>query len=431
MALPSTTIHECPDLLPQSPISATFSPGHLLLKRTLLLLFGNSSMALAQWLQFAIIARHERPEVTGLYALALTISTPFALLFTFQTRVLLVTDTLKAHHYSDYFRLRVAGMGAAVLLSVLVSTFYGGPIIVLVFLLALQKASDGVSDIVYGLHQSHHVWARIFGSQIAKSITITILPIIGYAMSASLQKVLVYATAGSLLTTILLDVLPVRATLRNSRGATQYWSPMIALVRLGLSLGISAFLISFTMMIPRYAEEHFNGTKSLGVFVAVNQIGIAVMFIMIAFSQGMLPTLAGLFRTNRTAFEHTMNRVIAFSMFLGLVTIVCAFLGGQTFVAHLFGRDYVDDRLRFVMLMVASAMGLVTAGYHSGLHASRSFSQFLKPYAMIVLLCASASFLLPLWIKQMGPTIALLLTNAVALGWSVRAYRKVVNAQFI
>ena len=282
---------------------------------------------------------------------------------------------------------------------------------------------------MYGLHQRNQDYWLILVSQTSKAFTMTAAVLIVYRMGLGLTVAMAASAITVFLNMAIADLIPARTAFRISPDFKQHWRLVLTLFKQTAPLGLVAFLISLGSMIPRYAEEFYNGPKSLALFTAAYQVGAAVMFIMTAASQAVLPALGTLFReTDKSRFLHVMRMLVRFSSLVAAITFAAALLAGPFAMGKIFGRSYLDSGLRFNIVLLAVSISFVTAAYQCGLYAARRFTEFLSAYCLIAVFAACASALLPLWIKSTGPSVALLLTNCLALAWSITTFRKIMTS---
>ena len=122
-----------------------------------------------QWGVLIALARLGGPEMVGRFALALAIAAPAMLFSNLALRQALVTDVRGEHPLSRYVALRVASTSVGLILVAATAVGFGlGPdLAVLVVVVALAKAFENLSDILYGIAQRHERFDLIATSMVA------------------------------------------------------------------------------------------------------------------------------------------------------------------------------------------------------------------------------------------------------------------------
>ena len=126
-------------------------------------LAGNAIYAACQWGILVTIAKFGTPAMLGQFALGLALAAPVFMLTSLQLRAVLVTDSRDQYRLGHYLAPRLLGTAVGLLVIavfLLASRFHGSTAIV-VLLVALAKAVDTLSDLIYGFWQKHERFDKI------------------------------------------------------------------------------------------------------------------------------------------------------------------------------------------------------------------------------------------------------------------------------
>ncbi|MDQ4026228.1 MAG: hypothetical protein M3217_12195, partial [Actinomycetota bacterium] len=133
---------------------------------------GNGTYALCQWLTLVLLAQLETPAMVGRYALGLALSTPVMTLAMMSLRQVLATDARNQFDFFEYVDLRAATTAAGLIVVGLavVTLGYDTGTAMVVSAVALSKAFDSVSDILWGLLQKRERMDTIAKSLIIRNV---------------------------------------------------------------------------------------------------------------------------------------------------------------------------------------------------------------------------------------------------------------------
>jgi O-antigen/teichoic acid export membrane protein len=125
-------------------------------------LTGNTVYAASQWGILVLLAKIGNPEIVGQFTLGLAVTAPIFMLTNLQLRAIQATDATQRFRFNDYLGLRLLGTGIALLIVLGITLLgYRQETGLIILLIALAKALESFSDVVYGLLQQHEQMDRV------------------------------------------------------------------------------------------------------------------------------------------------------------------------------------------------------------------------------------------------------------------------------
>ncbi|MDQ3982842.1 MAG: oligosaccharide flippase family protein [Actinomycetota bacterium] len=370
---------------------------------------GNGTYALCQWLTLVVLAQLGSPSMVGRYALGLALSTPIMTLAMMSLRQVLATDARNQFDFFEYVDLRgvTTALGLVVVGIAVVALGYDTGTALVVCAVALSKAFDAVSDILWGLLQKRERMDTIAKSLIIRNVLSVIVLGALVAATGSLLTGVIGSALCSALVLVTYDQWVVRSAVAGSEDVRSpraiVWHPrltgndagrerLVRLARLALPLGLSTTLISLHANIPRVFLERSTGARELGLFSAMAYITIAGTTLVAALGQAGIPRMAAdVARGDWTAFNRLLVKMLAVAAALGIAGILGAALVGRRILFVLYGSDYARQSDMFVWVMVAAAVHYLAVILGHAITATRAFGRFLLPYVMVTVVAIAAS----------------------------------------
>ena len=317
------------------------------------------------------------PVEVGRYGLALAVTTPIVITTNLQLRNLLATDTSNAIDVNDVFRLRVltVGFDIGVVVAVLLACGYPRQVWAIVLALLAAKEAESFSDACYGVFLRHGDTRQMVKSLTSRAVAalavlVAALVITGSSVAAYLSVFAVWLAYG-----VLVDGRRARVLARAPIGGMLGLSDMEgdgrperdlrALVRAGIPLGLSSFLIAAIASVPRLVLERSEGLEDLGVYTALSYIVIGLAVIVNAVSQLAVPRLSRAVATrDLPACRRDVYRLYFGAIALGASALLAGHLLGARALSILFGTEYSGDVGLFRWILLAGTLSL-TAGVGS------------------------------------------------------------------
>ena len=118
---------------------------------------GDSVFVASQWAMLILLAKLASTEVVGIFALGYDDAAPIMLLANLKLRAVLVTDAQNEFQFSDYLGLRLVTVviGLFIITGIVLVQENSRETALIMILIGVAKAFDGISDILYGYIQKH------------------------------------------------------------------------------------------------------------------------------------------------------------------------------------------------------------------------------------------------------------------------------------
>jgi len=334
---------------------------------------GNAVFALSQWGILVVFAKLGSPILVGQLVYGLALTAPLFVVAGLQLRSIQATDANNKYALGKYLGLRVLTTLAAVIVTIIVSTFMwaaGNQAALIILFWGLTKAIDSGSDALYGFFQQSERMDYVGVSLILRGLlAISSVALVFHASHSALLALtgLLIAWVAVL---ILFDI-PVARSILRSRDLKSYpinaQSKMFDVVldrRLLTSLffeaaplGVVIFLLTIQVQIPRYVVAGFLHTRELGLFSAAAYITFIGSTLANALGAPACVRLAKYHATGeRSAFLKLMKELILVAAALGTAGILVSTFAGARILALLYTDEYSRMAGVLTILCVGSAL---------------------------------------------------------------------------
>jgi O-antigen/teichoic acid export membrane protein len=365
-----------------------------------------------------VLAKLSSAEGVGRFALALAVTAPVMIAASLQLRVIQATDARRDHPFGVYLGVRLVTtlLALAAIFGISVAAGYSRPTLALILMLALAKAFEAVSDVVFGLLQQHEDLRRVATSMLSKGVLsvasmAAVLSITGSVELATFTMALAWGAW------LLFYDLPAARRLADLRPSFDTRA-LGGLAWLALPMGIVAGLQSLMTNVPRYAIEASAGPRALGYFAAIAYLILAGNQPVMALWAAASPRLAQLFVHDRAGYRRLARRTWLVAAAMGVATVAGAATIGGPLLGALYTPDYAAHRDVLVWLAVVAAVGYGVSALCTCITAARRFPEQLAVTAMTLAVSWLASTVLVPRFGLVGAAWALLaatLVQAVAL----------------
>jgi O-antigen/teichoic acid export membrane protein len=385
---------------------------------------GNVIYAACQWGMLSALARLGSPELVGQFALALAVTSPVFMLANLQLRGVQATDARSEYTFSDYVRVRLITTVIAVLsvAAIALAAGYSVRVRSVIVAVAIMKAIESISDVVYGSLQQRERMDRIAISLMLRGVTaFAVLTAIMFKTSNVLNSTIGVAFSWALVL-VAYDLRKQGFSRSESVRVNELSARarMYKLVTLSWPLGAVMMLVSLNVNIPRYALEHYRGTGSLGLFAAVAYVLVAGTTVITALGQSTSPRLAQQYnRGDIAAFRSLLAKLIGFALIFGGVGIVGALLGGRLLMTITFGPEYAKSANVLFWMMVAAAVSYVASFFGYAITAARRFLIQAPLFIGVAVITGIASIVLVPRYGALGAALAMLISSIAQLAGSV------------
>ncbi|GIP35030.1 oligosaccharide flippase family protein [Paenibacillus sp. J2TS4] len=336
----------------------------------------NLLYAFLQWLMLIIMAKFGSEELVGYYTLALAITTPIMLFFSFQLRGIQATDAKDDYQFRDYYSLRWIGVLLALLVCITVSYLsdYSAEARIIILLIAISKLIEGISDVIYGLLQRHEAMNKMAISIIARGGVSLLLFVIFYVVYHNFYFAITGFVLGWLLVLLFYDF-------RNAMHYIQ--KPLLTfdfrklwkLFLLALPLGAIMMMGALSTNIPRYFIENYLSIEQLGIFGAITYILVGASRFTTAISQTVSPRLAKYYASgNKPAFIKLLAAVLFINGSLGIAGVVVAVFFGKPILTLVYTESYAEYSDLLIWVMLISLFSFLGSVLGVGATSMRIFS---------------------------------------------------------
>lgn len=359
-------------------------------------LAGNVGYAACQFGVLAAIAKLTTAADVGRFALALALAAPVIGLSNLNLRALQATDARGDYVFGAYLGLRLVTTTIALVVvwGIALGFGYRGATLALILLVAIAKAFESLSDVVYGRLQKAENLRRIAISMLTKGV----LSVLAVAVVLRFTGDLLMSTLALALCWIgvfLAYDLPAATRLESAR--PQLHGPTLRrLGWLALPLGFVTGIASLAVNIPRYDIEAYLGSTALGHFAAIAYVAVALSQPALALGTAISPRLARYFISDRRAYRSLSIRAILTASILGCLVVAGAALFGERFLRLAYTPEYAThyDLLVWVAVSTGAAFVSVALGY-AVTAARRLREQVWMAVASVVVCAVTSHFAVP------------------------------------
>lgn len=369
-------------------------------------ILGSLVYAGCQWGILVATVKLSTGADAGRLSLGFAISAPVFLLLQLRLRAASATDATLAFTPSHYIRLRALCTVLALVVCWAICRITGlaPDTSRIVLLVALAKAIESGSDLMYGLMQQADNLRAIALSMILRGVLASAAFTVLIARTHRLDAALGGLCAAWLLVFLVMD-LPT-ANLKSS-GHAAGLSSLGRLAVLTFPLGLSTMLMSLMANMPRYFIEHRMGPHALGIFSAAGYLTMTVSIIISAMAESSIADMARLFAAGDGARAALVLRSVLFTtIVLSALSLIASQLFGSTILRIVYRSEYGEASTLLTVLMVAAAMANLSSVYGYALIAARRFHRYLSCLILSSLCTATAcALLIPHW-GTMGGALA-------------------------
>jgi O-antigen/teichoic acid export membrane protein len=211
---------------------------------------------------------------------------------------------------------------------------------------------------------------------------------------------------------------------------------LYAISRTSLPLGLANTIGSLSILVPRYAVDHYLGAYDLGIYGAIAYWQQAGSVAVGAIGQAAIPRLAHLFERGLIGrFLRILLAMLLLGAGLGAAGWIVAALYGKTVLTILYRPEYASSVDIFRWQMISSGAAFIAAFAQIGLTSMRSFTIQLPMFTVVTAVSCGVSYLLIPRIGLVGAPVATLcamtaqaLLALIILAWRLRGQRAGVPA---
>lgn len=354
-----------------------------------------------QWGILVATVKLAPASVVGQLSLGFAISAPIFLLLHLRLRAASATDAGLEFSPADYIVLRVVCTVAALAVTWLACLVSGLPhsSVVVVMWVALAKAIESGSDLMYGLAQQADDLRAVAVSMTVRGVLAGVLFIGLLARTHRLNLALAGLCVAWAVAFLFID-LPraFRSGKVKLTGGTSL-HVLWRLTLLTLPLGASTMFMSLMANMPRYFIEHALGLSALGIFSAAGYLTMTVSIVISAIAESSIAHLSRCFRSGQVSqAAHVLGRVLRITLALSAASIAVSMAFGRTLLKFVYAASYGNAAGLLTGLMLVAAIANVASVYGYALVAARRFVRYLGALAFASVSTAGAcAVLIPRW----------------------------------
>lgn len=320
----------------------------------------NLVYAACQWGMLIVLSKLGSPAMLGQFALGLAICTPIFMLANLQLRALQATDAHQIYAFGDYLGLRLITTILALLAcgAVALALDYDRATLLIIGGIALVRAGEALSDLVYGLLQRHERLDAMARSLLLRGPLALLALTAGVALSGSSAIGCLAWALTTLLILCIYDWPWVGRLSQTQAGWRPRWerATLWRLARLSAPLGVATMLLALYASAPRFVIERQLGAEALGIFAAITYLERVGATAVTAVGQSASARLARSYAAGDTAaFRQLTLRLAGLGALLGAAGLLGALLGGTALLSLIYQPIYARQD---VLLWVMTSAGL-------------------------------------------------------------------------
>lgn len=362
-----------------------------LAKNSLFTLFANLSLALSNWLLLIIIAKQFSGEFLGEFILALSITTPIFLFFSFKLRTVVIIDPLHSFSLEKYINARLIANTCALLLSALIGYLFFPSISLFLFvLLGLYKWFDSWSELSYSYFHKFDLFSYASLSQCTRSIcSILVLLTMSILTNSSLLTISLWVAV-----TFAFAYFDISRMVKHNVSYKKHMLGFIELVRSvslfkhsiylykkHLTLSISLVIGALFVYIPNFFIEHYQSVTAAGQFASISYFLIAGSIVITSISQAALPRLTNILSTHSyTKFIKLTCILCLIGLTIGLAGFVITLFGGEFILTFFYNTEIASQHTEMIWIMAAAAIRYIYIFIGTAMNALQQFHAQTKVY---------------------------------------------------
>jgi len=380
--------------------------------------------ALYQWLVLAVLARFGSTKMLGEYTFALALISPIIIFFQLNLRAFIATDANDQYSIIEYIATRTFTVIISLLFIIFISFFFSHSsedALKIIFLVAIFKSVESISDICYGVFQKQEIMSRIAFSVILKSI----FGFLGMLFCILIYQNIIYG-AGLLAISwlIILFFYDLRKIdISISEVFDVKFSIVKKIIMTCLPLGIVVTLVNLRINIPIYFIERYYGVEEVGGFSVVSYFIVAGGLVVGSLSQAIAPKLAkGYFSEGIKVFSKMLLKLTFIAFCIGLLGILISLFFGRQILILLYGESFAELNILFFWLMLAGSVGYLSQFLGVALTVVREFkAQLYSSILGLIILIGMSVYFIPIFgregaaISILGVNVAVFLFNLLYL----------------
>jgi len=202
------------------------------------------------------------------------------------------------------------------------------------------------------------------------------------------------------------------------------WNPVgwCRLARIGLPLGISAFLASAITNVPRYFLEHDLGTNTLGLFAAMAYFVTFLSLAANAVAQTIAPRLGrALHEMDTGQFFRILSLLRVVAAGVTGAGVLLALAAGRPLIEMIYGEAFGEAAPLLPWIIVAGGLNSAAVFASYGMVAARRVYATLWALVFATTVCILSCWFLIEWLGLLG----------AVLGWIAGLATQLASFEFV
>ena len=386
----------------------------------------NILFAFCQWLILISIAKLGDKELVGIYTLGLAITAPIMIFSNLQLRAIQATDAQNENEFRDFFSLRTifVFLGLIIIFLIIFWSNYKFETKVIIFLIGLSKAVEGMSDIIYGYLQKKEDMQKIAVSLMLRGFFSVSLFSVTLYVTGNLVWATMFSTLAWLIVFLFYDLQSLKKYSVDFF-FTKKIDELKSLFLTAIPLGLVTMLGSLNTNIPRYIIERELSLEVLGVFGAVSYILVGANQFTKSISQTVSPRLAKYYaQSDRKSFLKLFNKVLFINVILGIVGFLIVMIFGKEILTIAYTSEYASYHKLFLWTMVLSCTLYITNVLGVAVTSMRLFAKQLPIHILKLILVTITSIIFIRRFGVEGAVWSLLISTIVTIYFYMKLFNR-------
>lgn len=341
-------------------------------------LAGAIAYVFGQWLILISITQFLGLEVAGVYAIALGIVVPVNMVFNFGIRQ--VTVTHENENIKELINYLLLSQLIGFSFVVIFCFFYNLELLILVSVLYMLKIVESIYEYIYGLRQRVHKHLIIAKSRLFRSLigSLSFFCFLYIFRDLKISVLLLFIVNLSFL-------LFYDKVIELFRSTLLFNSAYEIFFKVGFPLAITAGLLSFKSVLPRFLIESEFNYSEVGIFVSFLYLLNAGNIVVQSLAQVYVPIISNNFNTNKVdivkkTFFKGFNIVFLFST----IAVLLIILIGQPIAALLFSPEIKISKMELYAYSLIAFLTYISSYLGYCCSAVRDFK--FQPFMFLILL---------------------------------------------
>jgi O-antigen/teichoic acid export membrane protein len=343
------------------------------------------SYSIAQFWILSFMARMGDIDQIGFYSLALSVTTPLIVFSNLNLRYIYVTDNSVNYQIQDYYRLRLI-VSLFVFVAVMILNYflkYNLLVKFLIIIVTFYKILETLSDLSFAIHQKRQQMHLISRSIFFRSFLILLTFTISFYLSRDILVSSIFILVSYFFSFVIFDYPIIKNVENNSFDLFNIQNVNLESLKkiflLGFPMGVSLFIYSLFVNVPRFFIEEYLGVEDLGIYSALYYLYSSTLLITIAFTDAALPHFTIYEQRNdHYLFKKLLYKYINLAIFFVSFFSIIIWLSDGFFLRVAFGNSFSSKNDIFLIGFLITGIEILNKIVSTALIAKRKFK--IQPY---------------------------------------------------